>query len=413
MAVTTSGRKENKKIMLRTTSIELMYEMLNKLGVLEIYKYKIKDESNTKDILKDIIDDYKFPSYTAQPTSIFSVKYTGNFDTLREVLNPKIKNSTTYYWYNCDISKKPDIFNVQKGCVWLSTHKNKYPIYIISKGRWESRHTVKALEIMNVDYKIVVEKQEYDNYSNVINTDKIICLPEELCNLNQGSIPVRNFILNLSRLNGDKRHWILDDNITKIDRYNDGEKIPVKSAVCFRVIEDYVDMFDNVYLAGMNYCTFAPEIKSINIITYNTRIYSCILIQNDMPYDWRGTYNEDTDLSLRVLKAGDCTMLFNNFLIRKLTTMSCKGGNTDSIYKDDGLMKKYEELERNHPDVVTFTNKRHIDGRPHHIVNYLPFKNNILIQNDEIDKYECKGEYNMELVRETNVEHRKILSITK
>ena len=38
----------------------------------------------------------------------------------------------------------------------------KYPVYIISKGRWESRLTVKALERMQVHYRIVVEPQEYE-----------------------------------------------------------------------------------------------------------------------------------------------------------------------------------------------------------------------------------------------------------
>ena len=33
---------------------------------------------------------------------------------------------------------------------------NKYPIYIISKGRWESRKTSKTLEYMKIDYKIIV-----------------------------------------------------------------------------------------------------------------------------------------------------------------------------------------------------------------------------------------------------------------
>ena len=38
----------------------------------------------------------------------------------------------------------------------------KYPIYIVSKGRWESRLTSKALERMNVPYRIIVEQDEFD-----------------------------------------------------------------------------------------------------------------------------------------------------------------------------------------------------------------------------------------------------------
>ena len=53
----------------------------------------------------------------------------------------------------------------------------KYPVYIPSKGRFESRLTVKALERMAVPYHIVVEPQEYDQYAAVINPDNILILP--------------------------------------------------------------------------------------------------------------------------------------------------------------------------------------------------------------------------------------------
>ena len=37
-----------------------------------------------------------------------------------------------------------------------------YPVYVISKGRWQRRHTVKSLEAMGVPYHVVVEPQEFD-----------------------------------------------------------------------------------------------------------------------------------------------------------------------------------------------------------------------------------------------------------
>jgi len=44
------------------------------------------------------------------------------------------------------------------------------------------------------------------------------------------------------------------------------------------------------------------------------------LIRNDVPYRWRGRYNEDTDLSLRMLKDRWCTIQFNAFLQGKAAT---------------------------------------------------------------------------------------------
>ena len=49
----------------------------------------------------------------------------------------------------------------------------KHPVYIISKGRWDSRHTSVALEKMNMPYSIVVEEDEYDKYARFIDKDII------------------------------------------------------------------------------------------------------------------------------------------------------------------------------------------------------------------------------------------------
>ena len=67
----------------------------------------------------------------------------------------------------------------------------KYPIYIISKGRWKSRYTSKALEKMKTPYRIVVEPSEYDNYKEVIDSNKILKLPSNFSELNMGGIPVK------------------------------------------------------------------------------------------------------------------------------------------------------------------------------------------------------------------------------
>jgi hypothetical protein len=50
----------------------------------------------------------------------------------------------------------------------------QFPVYIVSKGRWESRLTSKALENIHQPYYIVVEKQEYEHYAAEIDPDKIL-----------------------------------------------------------------------------------------------------------------------------------------------------------------------------------------------------------------------------------------------
>ena len=74
----------------------------------------------------------------------------------------------------------------------------KYPIYIISKGRSESRLTSKALELMNVPYRIVIEPNEFKEYSKHIDKDKILVLPDNFSELGKGGITVRNWVFEHS-----------------------------------------------------------------------------------------------------------------------------------------------------------------------------------------------------------------------
>ena len=271
-----------------------------------------------------------------------------------------------------------------------------YPVYIVSKGRWESRLTSKALENINVPYHIVIEPQEYVNYASVIDSDKILVLP--FSNLGQGSIPARNWIWEHSINLGAERHWILDDNIHDFIRLYANRKIKVNTGVTFKIVEEFIDRYENIALAGMQYQYLAKRKQKINPYIFNTRIYSCILIKNDLPYRWRGRYNEDTDLSLRALKDGWCTILFNAFLAGKQTTMTMKGGNTESLYKlnnADGRLLMAQSLQRQHPDVVKITRKW---GRWQHQVDYRPFKGNKLIKKEGVIIPEGVNNYGMILV---------------
>ena len=269
--------------------------------------------------------------------------------------------------------------------------KNKYPIYIISKGRPNSCITARELKKMGVEFTLVVEPQEYQSYKHI--TGNIITTP--FSNLGQGSIPVRNFGWEHSISKGYQRHWIIDDNIEGFHRLNRNEKPKILSPLFFYCMEIFVDRYKNIAIAGPNYYSFCKTTDPVPAFYLNTRIYSCILIKNDLPYRWRGIYNEDTDLSLRALKDGFCTILFNAFLIGKITTQRMKGGNTDEIYKSTNNRKEFaESLQKQHPDVVKVTWKF---NRWHHSVNYKPFKKNKLIKKEGLIIPDTINEYGMVL----------------
>ncbi len=263
----------------------------------------------------------------------------------------------------------------------------QFPLYIPSKGRWEKRLTVRALETIGVPFRIVVEEQERERYAAVIDPAKILVLDPEYqraydarCELpegaSKGSGPARNFIWDHSMSEGHAWHWIMDDNIQRFMRLNRNLKVPVADGTVFRCMEDFVLRFRNIGMAGPTYDTFAPRKKAWPPYWLNTRVYSCNLIRNDIPFRWRCRYNEDTDLSLRILKAGWCTVLFNAFLQKKMATMSQKGGNTDELYKH-GTEEKSRQLWREHPDVTKLISRF---GRPHHYIDCSGFKNPLVLR---------------------------------
>jgi DNA-directed RNA polymerase subunit H (RpoH/RPB5) len=278
----------------------------------------------------------------------------------------------------------------------------RYPIYIISKGRWESRLTSKVLEKMKVPYHIVIEPQEYEKYAHVIDPQKILILP--FSNLGQGSIPARNWIWEYSINKEQRRHWIIDDNIYNFRRWNHNRKLIVNSDAIFKPMEDFIDRYKNIALAGPNYEMFVKQKYPDCPFRLNVRIYSCILINNELSYRWRGRYNEDTDLSLRVLKDGWCTVLFQAFLITKAVTMTLKGGNTDELYKQDdsfdGRLEMAKSLWMQHPDVVKITRKW---GRWQHQVDYRLFKKNRLIKKEPEKQYEGINNYGMILTEKNQM----------
>lgn len=255
----------------------------------------------------------------------------------------------------------------------------KYPVYIVSKGRWDTRLTAISLDEINVPYRIVIEPQEYDNYSQVISKDKILVLP--FSNLGEGSTPARNWIWEHSIKEGFERHWILDDNIKGFYRYHNSLKYKVTSGTVFRCIEDFTDRYTNVALSGFQYLFFASHNRDRAAFILNTRVYSSILINNSLPLRWRGKYNEDSDLSIRALKEGFCNILFNAFLQGKQATMKMSGGNEDIYAETDNRKEFVESLVNQHPEMVKLIKKY---GRWHHSINFNHFKRNKLIRKEGV-----------------------------
>jgi hypothetical protein len=281
---------------------------------------------------------------------------------------------------------------------------SRYPICIPSKGRYDCQKTGKALDKLGVSYKFFVEEAEGDLYKQYLGEDKVVVMP--FSNLGQGSIPARNFIWDWARERGFKRHWTVDDNIQSFARCHNNRRLCVYGGSFFNAMEDFVDRYENVAMAGPHHKGFVMDRDpNLTPVLWNSRIYSCILLDTTLPdkYSWRGRYNEDTDLSLRLLKDGYCTLLFRALCMDKGTTVGVKnakpmkGGNTDNVYNSSDFRKAFaDSLKEQHPDCVEVVWKF---NRWHHHVDYSLFKKNRPILRANITKTQSINNYNMELIR--------------
>lgn len=288
----------------------------------------------------------------------------------------------------------------------------KYPVFIPTKGRWEHLYTIRAFWRCGIPFYVVVEPQQVDDYRRAFDKEGIV--PIEILvtpHRDEGLVPTRNWIWDFASAMGAERFWTFDDNIRGLFRYNRNLLVPCGDGTPLRVIEEFTERYDNVMIAGMNYFMFVSRKCLYPPFYFNARVYSNMLLWTDYP-DPRGfayrnemkRYNDDTDLNLRVLKDGNCTVLFNAFLVDKLATMIVKGGMGYTRDEDDREKdSRYQatlELKEKHPDVTTITRKW---GRWHHHVNYEPFRKNRVIPRPGTEEIP-EGENEFGLLLEVNGE---------
>ena len=279
--------------------------------------------------------------------------------------------------------------------------KMKYPIYIVSKGRAKTPMTANLFKKFGIDFMIVVEPQEYQEYCDEIGKQYVLELP--FSNLGLGSYPARNFCWEHSIEQGYEKHWVFDDNIRNMRRVINGKRIPVNPGIAIQCTEDFIDRYQNVAIGAFNYYTFVvPGQSDKKPFNLNVHCYSAMLIDNNLPFRWRLKYNEDIDLCLQALHNNYATILINAFIIDKISTsQKMSGGNQTELYQNNAEDKKIlkarslQEIWKNEGYVEVI--KRY--GRPHHWIEWKKHFNIPLIKKTNFDstKIEKINNYGMEL----------------
>lgn len=225
----------------------------------------------------------------------------------------------------------------------LYTH-NKYTIYIPSKGRPTNNKTAELLK--NLNYKIVVEPQDYDDYHKVYSADKLVCLDAN----DKGLSYVRNYISKYSKQVGETHHWQMDDDVDcfKVRKKNHTNNQTVDPILAISIVEHCMDMFTNIAISGIGSNAFAFSKRYA--VQPNRLAYQCMLINNSIQNEWKMGGVEDWYYTFDVLEKGYCTLAFHHIMTQTSPTGAINGGSTDIHFAGEKRKRLYEEFIKQWPN---------------------------------------------------------------
>lgn len=239
-----------------------------------------------------------------------------------------------------------------------------WPIFIPSKGRPDPR-TARLLQVANVPFQIVLEKQDlakYPMYSNAL------ILPES----NQGIAYVRNFIKERATKDKASWYWMFDDDISAFGKTVNGKIQRTHPKEILLEAQSLITKTPFVGQAALEYAQFSWAARGDFTFGYcdvavaiNTRRTRGIKYRSEM------NLKEDRDFTLQVASAGNLVMRLTklNFAAPK------NGSNKGGLYDEYRAGKEKEAVQRMveaWPGVVTSQVKK--DGRFDCKINWKLFR---------------------------------------
>jgi hypothetical protein len=219
-----------------------------------------------------------------------------------------------------------------------------FTFYIPSKNRADSIITHKVLTNLGIhNYKVVVEPQNQEAYSSVFAPDNLVVMDKN----DQGIAYVRNYIKQYSKQNNETHHWQLDDDIKRLYYiWGVGNKHRMTDPYAFTTVETVMKNYPRIGISGFSHAAFAAFQKKK--YRFSAQCCTMVCISNDKSATWDPETIEDTDYSLQLLYAGDCTLLFNCYGYDIPKQMTQKGGNTEA-FVGGALYKRQLRLKEKYP----------------------------------------------------------------
>ena len=155
----------------------------------------------------------------------------------------------------------------------LADPNPRYPVFIPSRRRSATMHTMRWLDLMGVPYRVIVEAWDYENYAKVMDPARLLVLPQRYLDEYETCDPIgdakgmkahgpgcpRNYAWDIAAAEGAAWHWTMDDNIRGFYRLYKNNKIQFGDGSLFRCMEDFTAQYSNITLAGPAYEMFAPR----------------------------------------------------------------------------------------------------------------------------------------------------------
>lgn len=226
-----------------------------------------------------------------------------------------------------------------------------FPIFIPTKGRAGRATITQVLDESKLQYTLVVEPQEVEDYKAAYPNADLMILAES----DQGITYARQAILDYCREEGISWYWQIDDNISGFRASN--EKVTARAALS--AAEPYVGDYTNLALVGLDYQQFA--FRQEKPFTVNTRAFCCVLTRTDTGIDYRPEteMKEDVDFTLQHLDTGRwATLLVHHHAMDKPPMGQNKHGGLVEQYQSKQHEMAARVLCAMWPDYTDLVNKR-------------------------------------------------------
>jgi hypothetical protein len=212
-----------------------------------------------------------------------------------------------------------------------------YPVYVISRKRWSTATTMKLLDQSRINYSLVVPHSELEYYQENFPSADLLVLPEDA----RGMGYAREYVRSINWEQGYPYVWMLDDDISEIER--NGK--PSTLRALFSSMERWVEDYTNVALLGVNQNS---EVVARTPFLVNEPVRGLMLVnlQSGEKFDTHYDLYEDYEFTLRHITKDWTTVMHNLFTVK---FAELPGGGASGMYINN---KDSERLQKSYPEYV-------------------------------------------------------------